>query len=475
MDPSPPVNPDPRRSLPPVDQLGREVAGKDPQLPKWAVKEGSKRALAEFRAALAGKAITGPAGTETPDAAEATSDRLLESATRYATRLAARHPRPVVNATGVVLHTNLGRAPLAEGAAQAAAEAAARYSDLELDLATGQRGNRLASLSEKLCLLSGAPAAHACNNNAAALLLVLDTLARGREVIVSRGELVEIGGSFRVPDIMERSGVRLVEVGTTNRTHPEDYENAIGPDTALLLKVHRSNFKQIGFVSEVDLPTLSAIGRERGLRVVEDLGSGSLLDLTERGFPADSYAPARLGMGADLVCFSGDKLLGGPQAGILLGAESEIEAVRRNPLARALRLDKMSLAALEWTLEAMLDHRAESEIPVVGRLLESAQSLEARAHALAEGLGRRVGSRVQIAVARDRTEVGGGSLPGFELETWVVQLVAEGGAERLAATLRRGAVPVLARIRDGAVLLDLRTLDEGDCARVQEAVAAALV
>ena len=274
---------------------------------------------------------------------------------------------------------------------------------------------------------------------------------------------------------MERSGVRLVEVGTTNRTHPEDYENAIGPDTALLLKVHRSNFKQTGFVSEVDLPTLSAIGRERGLRVVEDLGSGSLLDLAERGFPADSYAPARLGMGADLVCFSGDKLLGGPQAGILLGAESEIEAVRRNPLARALRLDKMSLAALEWTLEAMLDHRAESEIPVVGRLLESAQSLEARAHALAEGLGRRVGSRVQIAVARDRTEVGGGSLPGFELETWVVQLVAEGGAERLAATLRRGAVPVLARIRDGAVLLDLRTLDEGDCARVQEAVAAALV
>jgi L-seryl-tRNA(Ser) seleniumtransferase len=388
--------------------------------------------------------------------------------------LCRRHPRPVVNATGIVLHTNLGRSPLPPGAADAVREVAAGYSDLELDLETGRRGSRLGALEGKLCELSGAEAAYACNNNAAAVLLALDTLARGREVIVSRGELVEIGGSFRVPDIMERAGVRLVEVGTTNRTHARDYERAIGPDTALLLKVHRSNFSQSGFVTEVGLEELVAIGSRGGLAVMEDLGSGTLLDLTDHGFPAEAYAPSRLATGADVVCFSGDKLLGGPQAGILVGKRTRIDAMRGNPLARALRLDKMSLAALDWTLTAYLDGRAETEIPVVRQLLEPAAALAARARSLADRLVELALDAARVTVEEDRAPVGGGSLPGFELDTWVVVLRTPMGAARAAAALRSAATPVLARVRDDAVLFDLRTLEDDDAARVAAAVAETL-
>jgi L-seryl-tRNA(Ser) seleniumtransferase len=379
-----------------------------------------------------------------------------------------------VNATGIILHTNLGRAPLGPGAAAAVAEAAAGYSDLELDLASGRRGDRLAAVAEKLRLLSAAEAAMVVNNNAAALVLALDTLARGREVIVSRGELVEIGGSFRVPDIMERAGVRLVEVGSTNRTHPGDYERAIGPDTALLLKVHRSNFEQRGFVAEVELPELAAIGRERGLAVLEDLGSGTLLDLSKHGFPAETLASARLRLGADLVCFSGDKLLGGPQAGIVLGAAEPVAAMRRNPLARALRLDKLSLAALDWTLAAILDGRAEREIPVLQQLLAPNALLEARARELAARLAKVAAGGARVAAATDRTFVGGGSLPGFELDTWIVSIQSELGAEAFAAALRRADPPVLARIRDDLVLFDVRTLLAGDETALEQAVASIL-
>ncbi len=303
------------------------------------------------------------------------------------------------------------------------------------------------------------------------MLLVLDTLARGREVIVSRGELVEIGGSFRVPEILERAGVRLVEVGTTNRTHPKDYQQAIGPDTALLLKVHRSNFEVRGFTAEVELPELVAIGREAGLPVVEDLGSGTLVDLSAEGFPAESFAPARVGLGADLVCFSGDKLLGGPQAGLILGSAERIAALRANPLARALRLDKMSLAALDWTLRALLEGRADAEIPTVRQLTEPASRLEERARSLAALLEKSAPPGLEIAVAPDRSAVGGGSLPGFELDTWVVTLRDAGGADALAGRLRAGPVPVLARVRDELVLLDARTLLEGDFGDVEAALA----
>jgi L-seryl-tRNA(Ser) seleniumtransferase len=388
----------------------------------------------------------------------------------------------VLNATGVVLHTNLGRAPLAPGAARAAFEIASGYTDLEIDLESGRRGNRMRAVVEKLRQLSGAAGATACNNNAAAVLLALDTLARGREVIVSRGELVEIGGSFRVPDIIARAGVRLIEVGTTNRTHPGDYERAIGPKTALLLKVHRSNFEQRGFVSEVDLPKLSEIGRAHDLPVVEDLGSGTLLDLSSRGLPAEVYAPGRLRLGADLVCFSGDKLLGGPQAGIALGRAEIVEAMARNPLARALRLDKVTLAALDWTLRAMLDGRAEEELPVLRRLLEPVEAIESRAHDLARrlrALQEEGQGDFEIAIVSDRAPVGGGSLPGFELDTWVVSVrrrsVAGGGADQLAAALRHSSPPLLGRVRDGALLLDLRTLEDEDVPSVVESFRAGLL
>lgn len=467
MDSGPPVNPDPRRRLPAVDRLGVLVRSENPRLPSWAAVEASRRVLAQARQRLGDGASVSPPG-------EYGEDLLVAQALEEASRLASQRPRPVVNATGVVLHTNLGRAPLCEVAARAAFDVAVGYSDLELERESGRRGGRLANVSEKLRLLSGAPAAHVCNNNAAALLLALDTLARGREVIVSRGELVEIGGSFRVPDIMERSGVRLVEVGTTNRTHVADYEEAIGPETALLLKVHRSNFTQKGFVAEVDLGTLAGLGRKHGLAVLQDLGSGSLVDLASRGFPADCYAPASLDQGADLVCFSGDKLLGGPQAGILLGEALPLEALSRNPLARALRLDKMSLAALDATLGVVLEGRAESELPVLRRLLEPCASLERRARALAKRLRECAGERLRVDVERDHAEVGGGSLPGFALSTWVVKVSHADGAERLAARLRRGEIPVLARVRDEAVWLDLRTLEERDCEKIEDAVGALL-
>ncbi len=460
MNPPSPVNPDPRRSLPSVDRLVAELERRAPDAPRWALLAVARDQLREARDQIA------------RDGAAIDLENVIAKSLRQAARLAEPAPGPVLNATGVVLHTNLGRAPLAEGAVRAATLAAAGYSDLELDLSTGKRGKRGARVADKLVRLSGAEAATAVNNNAAAVMLALDTLARGREVIVSRGELVEIGGSFRVPDIMERAGVRLVEVGTTNRTHPRDYENAIGPDTALLLKVHRSNFEVRGFVSEVGLPELAAIGRERGLPVVEDLGSGTLVELP--GLPAEAFAPARLAQGADVVCFSGDKLLGGPQAGIILGSAEQVHAMRRNPLARALRLDKLSLAALDWTLGVYLEGRAREEIPVLRQLCEAEEALEKRARALAERLDRPAGAGMTVKAEAQTGFVGGGSVPGFELPGWVVALEPASGAETIAARLRGAPVPVLPRVRDGRLLLDVRTLLPGDEADVEAALAHAL-
>lgn len=469
------VNPDPRRALPSVSRLAGSLSRSRPELPGWAVTEAARRVVAEARDALTRGLEGAPEGSPRvapgPGPARGSDSDWESRAAHLAEQLCRRHPRPVVNATGVVLHTNLGRAPLADGAADAVREAAAGYSSLELDLETGRRGSRLGPLEAKLVELSGAEAAYACNNNAAAVMLALDSLARGREVIVSRGELVEIGGSFRVPDIMERAGVRLVEVGTTNRTHLGDYERAIGPDTALLLKVHRSNFSQSGFVTEVGLPDLVALGRRHELPVMEDLGSGTLLDLTARGLPAESHAPSRVATGADVVCFSGDKLLGGPQAGILLGTRKAVDAMRHNPLARALRLDKMSLAALDWTLSAHLEGRAEREVPVLRALLEPVEVLEARARALAGRLKELCKDEARVDVEPDRAPVGGGSLPGFELDTWVVVLRPAAGAARTAAALRSAATPVLTRVRDDAVLFDARTLGDGDAARIEAALA----
>jgi len=458
------VKADRRSGLPAVGRLVDELARRHPELPAWARSEGARRALAEARARL---------GRE-PEAGAPEVPALLREAAARARALAGPRPARVVNATGVVLHTNLGRAVLGAGAAQAVAAVAGAYSDLELDLASGERGDRQRAVAEKLVLLSGAQAALAVNNNAAALLLALDTLARGREVVVSRGELVEIGGSFRVPAILERAGVRLVEVGTTNRTHPGDYEEAIGPATALLLKVHRSNFEQRGFVAEVSVERLAGIARAHGLPLVEDLGSGTLAPVAGLDLPAETLAPARLRLGVDVLCFSGDKLLGGPQAGIALGRREPIEAMARNPLARALRLDKLGLAALDWTLRALLDGRAEAEIPALRQLVMPSGELRSRAEKLGQRLAQAAGAAAAVAVEAERSAVGGGSLPGFELPTWVVAVRAAPGPDALAARLRAAPVPVLARIRDDALLVDVRTLLDGDEADVERALRFAL-
>jgi len=465
MDSGHDVNSDARRGLPSVDRLAGTLGRSRPDLPGWAVTEAVRRVVAEVRDQIE----SGAPREELPDEAG-----WLRAAAARAVELARVRPRAVINATGVVLHTNLGRAPLAEGAAEAARRAGVSYSDLELDLVSGRRGDRLAGVSEKLRLLTGAEAAYACNNNAAALLLALNSLAAGREVIVSRGELVEIGGSFRIPEIMERAGVRLVEVGSTNRTHARDYGRAIGPQTALLLKVHRSNFEQHGFVKEVELSELAAIAHASGLPVLEDLGSGSVVDLRSRGLPAESYAPARLRLGADLVCFSGDKLLGGPQAGLLLGRAEYMAALRSNPMARALRLDKMTLAALDWTLACALAGRAEEEIPVLRQLLASAGELETRSRELAQRLAVLAGEGLDVRILPDRVPVGGGSLPGFELEGWVLELRHPQGAARLAVRLRTAAEPVVARVREDAVLIDLRTVPESSVSGLEKSIAEAL-
>lgn len=474
MDLSDDVNPDPRRLFPSVDKLSREVVQTCPDLSEWAVVAASRSVLRSAREKIE---ILISRGASPGELKQMTETPWVARTAEEATRLARPHPRRVLNATGVVLHTNLGRSPLAKGAAEAAAEAAMGYSDLELDLETGRRGNRLAELADKLCLLSGAEAATVVNNNAAAVLLALNTLALGREVIVSRGELVEIGGSFRVPAIMERAGVRLVEVGTTNRTHARDYEQAIGPDTALLLKIHRSNFEQRGFVAEVELDELREIAHAHDLPLIEDLGAGTLLDLTERGLPREAYAPARLQLGADLVCFSGDKLLGGPQAGIILANTEMIEAIRTNPLARALRLDKMTIAALDWTLSSMLEGRAEQDVPVLDMMLASGEQIEARARQLLERVGGIATDAIRLTVEQDSVPVGGGSLPGLEFESWVVAVRSSKpglSADQIARRLREAEPPVLARVRDDALLIDLRTVDDEELSLIAQSLEVAL-
>ena len=359
--------------------------------------------------------------------------------------------RRVLNATGVIVHTNLGRAPLAAVAAARAADVAAGYSNLELDLQTGRRGSRQAHVEGLVCELTGAAAAMAVNNGAAAILLTLAALAEGREVIVSRGQLIEIGDGFRIPDVLARSGARLVEVGTTNRTRISDYAEAIGPGTAAILHVHPSNYRVVGFAEEARLADLAALSRQRDLLLVDDAGSGVLSD--DPLWPGEPSARASLAAGADAVCFSGDKLLGGPQAGIIAGSVSALERIRRHPLGRALRIDKLCLAALEATLDIHRDPvRARTELPVLRAASEPLEAVRARAQRLAE----RTGGAVVESVAR----VGGGALPLHDLPSFAVALA--GDADAHAARLRARDPAVLARVADGMCLLDCRTLSDAD-------------
>jgi L-seryl-tRNA(Ser) seleniumtransferase len=376
---------------------------------------------------------------------------------------AARAPRlrRALNATGVIVHTNLGRAPLAEAALQRVHEVGRGYSNLEYDLSAGTRGSRQDHAAGILRRLAGAEAALVVNNNAAAVLLALAALAEGRDVLVSRGELIEIGDGFRIPDVLARSGARLVEVGTTNRTRAADYEQAIGPETAVLLRVHQSNFRLVGFTELPSVADLAKIARRHELPLVDDLGSGSLRPSNNLLLSEEPSVRESLEAGADLVCFSGDKLLGGPQAGIVVGRAELVERLRRHPLQRAVRADKLTLAALEGTLALYLDpERALREIPVLRMAAERADAVKARAERLAE----RVGGEVEETVAR----IGGGALPLAELPSFACAV-----EEELAGPLRAGEPPVIGVIRDGRLLLDCRTLTDAEVGEVAQAIASA--
>ena len=365
-----------------------------------------------------------------------------------------RSLRPVINATGVVIHTNLGRAPLADVAIQAIEEVARGFSNLEYDLASGKRGSRYTHCVDLLRQLTGAEDALVVNNCAAAMVLTLNALAQKKEVLVSRGELVEIGGSFRIPDIMARSGARLVEVGTTNRTHDDDYRRAISPKTGAIVKVHRSNFTIEGFTSEVSVETLVFIAAEHGLPVIHDLGSGLMIALDEFGLTGEPTAETALKWGPTLVLMSGDKLLGGPQAGIILGDAATIARLRKNPFTRAMRVDKLTLSALEATLRLYLDRdRALREIPVLAMLTATVDSLQARAESLAQTLRS---TSVEASVIESEASVGGGAFPTARIESRAVALSAN--AERTETALRRGDPPVIGRIESDRLLLDLRSV-----------------
>jgi L-seryl-tRNA(Ser) seleniumtransferase len=426
------------RDLPSVDRLlaDERLAAEPRQLALAAARAALERARSEIRS-----------GRDPGDVA----------ALAVAELNAWRRPslRRVINATGVIVHTNLGRAPLSEAAVERVRDVA-RYSTLEYDLDAGARGSRQDHLVEPLRRLTGAESALVVNNNAAAVLLALAALGEGREVVVSRGELIEIGDGFRIPDVLARSGARLVEVGTTNRTRAADYERAIGPETALLLRVHQSNFRVVGFTEQPALRELAEVARRARLPLVDDLGSGALFPMGD-----EPTAAASLAAGADLVCFSGDKLLGGPQAGIVVGAAALVERLRRHPLQRALRADKLTLAALEGTLALALDpEQARREIPVLRMLDEPLPAVRSRA----ERLAALVDGTVEETVAR----VGGGALPLAQVESYACAV-----EEELAERLRRAEPPVIALVRDGRTQLDVRTLRDDEVDEVAAAVAAA--
>jgi L-seryl-tRNA(Ser) seleniumtransferase len=416
------------RDLPSVDELAR---GSDDPL----AVDVARNVLARAREQIRAGADPGNLG-----------ERLREGLR------AARAPRlrRVINATGVIVHTNLGRAPLAAAALEQVTEAARGYSNLEYDVDAGGRGSRQTHAAELLHRLTGAEAALVVNNNAAAVLLALAALAEGREVIVSRGELIEIGDGFRIPDVLARSGALLREVGTTNRTRAADYENAIGSDTAVLLRVHQSNFRVVGFTEQPRLEDLAGVAREHELVLIDDLGSGAVVDVGD-----EPTARASLAAGADLVCFSGDKLLGGPQAGIVVGRADLVERLRRHPLQRALRADKLTLAALEGTLRLALEH--PDEVPVLRMLREPPEAVRLRAERLAE----LVDGEVEETIGR----AGGGALPLAELPSYACAV-----EERLAAPLRAADPPVIGIVRDGRLLLDCRTLTDEEVAEVASAI-----
>jgi L-seryl-tRNA(Ser) seleniumtransferase len=432
---------DARRDLPSVNAL-LETAGV-----KWLLEQHPRRVVLDaVRSSVE--------AARTAGGAQRTEEQWIEtitSAIRDSTRPSLRR---VINATGVVLHTNLGRAPLADAAIRAIEHVAEGYSNLEYDIETGQRGSRYSHCVGLLRQLTGAEDALVVNNCAAAMVLTLNAMAQKKEVLVSRGELVEIGGSFRIPDIMARSGAKLVEVGTTNRTHDDDYRRAITPRTAAIVKVHRSNFTIEGFTSEVSVERLAFIAAEHGLPVIHDLGSGLLVPLDDYGLSGEPTASTALASGATLVLMSGDKLLGGPQAGIILGSASVVAKLRKNPFARAMRVDKLTLSALEATLRLYLEpERALREVPVLAMLTERMEVLESRARSIVSSLRS---SNLDAEMAPSTASVGGGAFPTVDIPSRAIVLTTDAG--KLEERLRRGEPAVIGRIADGKLLLDLRSV-----------------
>jgi L-seryl-tRNA(Ser) seleniumtransferase len=443
------------RAIPPIDECLR-AAEANPALAGFSrsyLKVMVQRASADLRAAiLAGR------DTHLRDR-DAMIDAVVQAAARA---IAADEPvlRPVVNATGVVLHTNLGRATLAESAIEAVEIAARSAVNLEYDLETGARGDRDSIVEDEICALTGAEAATVVNNNAAAVVLALNSLAEGREVIVSRGEMIEIGGSFRLPDVMAKSGAILREVGTTNRTHPQDYADAIGPQTALLLKVHPSNYRVVGFTSEVTLEDLVEIGRTRGIDVMEDLGAGALVDLTAYGVAREPIVRERIAAGAAIVTFSGDKLLGGPQAGVIVGRRAAIDRIKRNPLKRALRCDKLTIAALAATLRLYLrSGDLASELPTLRMLSRRASEIGAIAPRAREIVVERLGDGYVVEIVEAASQVGSGAMPVEELGSVALRVTHPGkSANAIAAMFRRARI--IGRVADDSFYLDLRTIED---------------
>ncbi len=447
----------PLRAIPKVDRLLLlpQVAALLTAHPRPVVLQAIRSVLAGLRTEARSGSLSG----------EALSDTMLAARIeRELAGLTTPHLRRVVNGTGVVLHTNLGRSPLPPVIKEHLNDIAFGYSNLEFDLATGSRGTRYSHVEELLCELTGAEAALVVNNNAAAVLLALSSLAAGREAIVSRGELVEIGGSFRIPDVMRQSGVQLREVGTTNRTHLKDYRLALNEQTGLLLKVHCSNFAVVGFTAEVTAAELAALGREHDLPTMVDAGSGSLVDLGPLVGCDETTVQEYVRAGMEVVTFSGDKLLGGPQTGIIVGKRAFIEPMKQHPLLRALRVDKLTLAALEGTLRLYRDERqALAEIPTLGMLTAAEETLAARARSLASRLRSRLPTQIGLAVVKGTSQAGGGSLPLLELPTRLLRVTVDGlSAQEIEERLRRCETPVIGRIGKGAFLLDVRTILDDD-------------
>ena len=456
------------RQLPSVDDVLKEdrVLSWLGTHPRALVLEAVRTAIDRKREQILGK--SGP-GRENASPA---LPGILDDAEGILQELSEPSLRPLINATGVVVHTNLGRSILSEEAIRRTIEVNRSYSNLEYDIGAGERGKRYTHIEGILTRLTGAEAATAVNNNAAAVLLCLNTLARGREVIVSRGELVEIGGSFRVPEVMERGGAVLREVGTTNKTHLKDYEKAISENTGLLLKVHTSNYKIVGFTKEVAPRELAELGRKRGIPVMWDLGSGSLLDLASYGVGDEPTVRQAMDAGVDVLTFSGDKLLGGPQAGMILGRKQFLDPIRSNPLARALRIDKMTLAALEATLTQYLDlEKASRDIPTLWMLTQPLGEIQRKAGLLASGIGGSGSRDLSVSIIDELSQTGGGALPTGRLPTRAVAVAHRSlSANQIEARLRLGRPAIITRIKEGMVLFDPRTLNDGEIGRIVEAM-----